>query len=328
MKKLASTMTMIVVAVATLFAAWPAQAVDYFKDSGVKVSGEPSSGRIHIKGAPADIEKYVRGMGMMTCPDQLKEASGPTCNINVPVDVQMISPNEAVLQLDMKAVAEGKRAFNFVSDSLWSQAFPGKAGENVVVESLEKNGQVYCHYTYIGDLPEGSYIPNKPELCGKQTAQPATAKVIKPTAEPAATAAPVAKKPVAKKPPRNPHRDKKLAVAKTETTCAAVGEIDKTEPLDEQTLQQKSQKILKRIAKIEESVAALEKSIGTPAAGETVLGLLKNIDKKVTPSEPKQEKTFWDRNSRWIAGAITATAVLVFIILGLMQRRRNPGQPK
>lgn len=313
MKKLMSIM--IVGAVATLFAAWPAQAVDYFKDSGVKVSGEPSNGRIHIKGAPADIDNYVRGMGMMSCPDQLKNASGATCNLNWPVDVQRISPTEAVLQLDMKAVAEGKRAFNFESDGLWSQAFASKAGENVVVESSE-GGQGYCHYTYIGDLPAGSYTPYKPELCSEQTAQPAVAKAIKPAAAPVATAAPAAKKPAAKKPPRIPHHEKKLVVAKTDTTRASVGEIDKTEPLDEQTLQEKSRKILKRIAKIEESVAALEKSVGVPAQGETVVGLLKNIDKKATPPEPKPIQAFWDKWNEQLLGLILA--VLIFVCVAIL----------
>lgn len=318
MKKLMSIM--IVAAVPTLFAAWPAQAVDYFKDSGVKVSGEPSNGRIHIKGAPADIENYVRGMGMMSCPDQLKNASGATCNLNWPVDVQRISPTEAVLQLDMKAVAEGKRAFNFESDGLWSQAFAGKAGENVVVESSE-SGQGYCHYTYIGDMPAGSYTPYKPERCSEQTAQTAVAQAIKPAAAPAATAAPVAKKPVAKKPvakkpPHIPHHDKKVVVAKTDTTRASVGEIDTTEPLDEQTLQQKSRKILKRIAKLEESVAALERSVGVPVQGETVLGLLKNIDKKATPPEPKPIKAFWDKWNEQLLGLILA--VLVFVCIAIV----------
>lgn len=315
MKKLMSIM--IVAAVATLFAAWPAQAVDYFKDSGVTVSGEPSNGRIHIKGAPADIEKYARGMGMMSCPDQLKDASGATCNINWPVDVQRISPNEAVLQLDMKAVAEGKRAFNFESDGLWSQAFAGKAGENIVVES-SKDGQGYCHYTYIGDLPEGSYTPYKPELCGEHAVQPAVAKVIKPTAAPAASA-PATAAPAAKKPPRTPHHHKKPAVAKakTDTARSSVGEIDKTDPLDEQTLQQKSRKILQRIAAIEKSVAALEKSAGVPAAGETVLGLLKNIDQKMTAPEPKKPiKAFWDRWNEQLLGLILA--VLIFLCIAIL----------
>ena len=73
---------------------------------------------------------------------------------------------------------------------------------------------------------------------------------------------------------------------------------------------------MKRIAKIEESVAALEKSIGTPAAVETVLGLLKNIDKKATPPEPKPIKAFWDRWNEQLLGLILA--VLIFICIAIL----------
>lgn len=153
-----------------------------FADGGVKISAENGNGRIHVTGAQGDVDKYVRDIQF--CPDQVKYQKDFVCGLNWPIPVERVSPTEAVFQLDMNAVANGQRAFNFKNDGHWSQVSTSKLGGNLVVEMSDPNGDSEdgrggCHYTYVGDLPAGSYTPYNETACG------GAARVVRTVAKPA-----------------------------------------------------------------------------------------------------------------------------------------------
>lgn len=165
MKKTTNVLAMAVFLVAVTSTAFATT----FSDGGVKIWGESSNGRIHVTGSQEDVEKYVRNIQF--CPDQIKYKPGFVCGLNWPVTVERISSTEAVFQLDADGMKNGQRAFNFKSDGHWSQVSTSKTNGNIVVEMSDPNadsedGRGGCHYTYVGDLPAGSYTPYRPEACG------------------------------------------------------------------------------------------------------------------------------------------------------------------
>jgi hypothetical protein len=174
-----ATMLIMVAVTSTVFA-------KTFSDGGVKISAEAGNGKIHVQGNASDIDKYVKNIQF--CPDQIKYQDGFTCGLNWPISAERVSANEVVFHLDMNAVQNGQRAFNFKNNGAWSQVLSSKTAGNVVIEMSDPSdgsddGRGGCHYTYVGDLPAGSYIPYKPELCGggnaggkyAASAKPATA---------------------------------------------------------------------------------------------------------------------------------------------------------
>lgn len=141
-----------------------------FSDSGCRIDAD-NNGLVTIS-CPnsADLAKY--NWAVQYCPDVVvkdKDNSGTLCGNQLRVDVE-----NGTLQLDMSAVSDGQRSFNFKQNvNTWSQVLGFKAGKNLVVEMSHDphkdgsdDGKGGCHYTFVGDLPAGSYIPLEPELCG------------------------------------------------------------------------------------------------------------------------------------------------------------------
>lgn len=139
-----------------------------FEDDGCKLSTKPT-GKVTVYCPKAsDLEKYV--FDLQFCPDQIKYTVG--CGLNLKKNFEITSPTTAEVMLDMGAVRQGQRAFNpKMNTTTWSHVMASKAGEGLIVEMSDPNpdsddGRGGCHYTFVADLPPGSYIPNKPELCG------------------------------------------------------------------------------------------------------------------------------------------------------------------
>lgn len=153
-------MLMLVAVTSTAFAV-------LFEDD-CKLSTEPS-GKIKVHcPKPGDLQKYV--FNYQFCPDQVKYTTG--CGNNLPSDFKIISETDAEAQMEMGAVSRGQRALNPKTNvTTWSHVMASKAGPGLVVEMSDPNDDSQnkaggCHYTFIADLPAGSYVPYKPELCG------------------------------------------------------------------------------------------------------------------------------------------------------------------
>lgn len=203
---------MVIAIVMVLMGAWAqtASAVVFMDQGSVKVSAPNKEGLVHVNGDPCVLDQYLRDIQF--CPDQVKYTVG--CGLDWRIGAKRISQTEAIFQLDMAAVARGQRAFNFKNGALWSQVSAAKTGEGVIVEMSDPNpdsedGRGGCHYVYIADLPAGSYVPNKPELCGGGYVKP----VAKPTP---AVAAPIAdmSQAVVKSPDAQVNQSKQVANVK------------------------------------------------------------------------------------------------------------------
>jgi hypothetical protein len=160
---------MMVLMVMSVWLASQAQA-SVFSDSGCRIDAD-ANGLVTISCPnPGDLAKY--NWAVQYCPDIVvhdKDNKGTLCGNRLRVDVQ-----NGTAQLDMSAVSDGQRSFNFKQNvGTWSQVLGLKAGKNIVVEMSydphgdgSENGLGGCHYTFVGDLPAGSYTPLDPQVCG------------------------------------------------------------------------------------------------------------------------------------------------------------------
>ena len=161
-----------IIVVLMVMSVWlaPQAQAKVFSDSGCRIDAD-NNGLVTIS-CPnsADLAKY--NWAVEFCPDVMvnsKDKSGSVCGNNLRIDVQ-----SGTVQLDMGAVADGQRSFNFKHDvGTWSQVLGFKAGKNIVVERSydphgdgSDDGKGGCHYTFVGDLPAGSYVPLDPQTCG------------------------------------------------------------------------------------------------------------------------------------------------------------------
>lgn len=300
-----------------------AMAVTFQAGTCLKVWGEPQNGVVHFESTPEVIDEITSRTQF--CPDRWRE----TCGFNWVAPTKRISPNHAVTQLDMEAVRLNQRAFNTRnSDSLWlliPHVFV-LVGENLILEDSWPSPKIPesggAHFTYIGDLPPGSYVPLHPVpqgggACGAVQ----TAKAAETYQGPVATI--------------DTPKEEKVAVVATSPqgkkkcdTCAMLGAIksdteDIIDAVGEATLEEKAaglETVHKKETKILEVVTENQKNIGTPKDPDRPLTkIVEDLESAVgKPENPKKPlfKTAEESNKK--IGLILVGLVLLLALCGLI----------
>lgn len=258
-------------------------------------------------------------------------------------------------QIPQDAIADGQVAFNFKKSGAWLYIPDCRVktggqvgmGMSFYTKTIDESGG--AHFVYTGGGTK-VWSPVSAGACGSAKVASAAPFVKKESATITAPAAPAKKygKRADGSICQEPCMQEVVAKVrdiKQDTTAIreSVGDVDKTEPADEQTVQQKSRKILKKTTVIEKSVGvaappkglpekSLHEKIGEPTKeGETVMGVLKDIQKNVAPKTvtvPSKlkvaEQSYWDtidwpKTLGWIA-----ILIIVILVIWIATRRRRP----
>lgn len=323
--------------------------------SPVRVSGN-AGGKIFFESSnPAALDMIS---GAVQFHNDIMKSRGWGMTNNAFRSAERVSPNLLTIQL-YEETLKTQFSFNIKSGALWGlipscMLIPDN--KTVIVEYSgpsrdSEDGNGGHHFSLIAGISDPSYYKAVGNIMPCPTGMvqsvevpmqisPAPAPIVQATPAPApAVTYSVEKKssPVVKRPARKKECDPCIVAVKADTEAIrkSVGDVDPAEVFEEQTLQNKAKKNLEVSKEVKSSVGdgkanesgkvlSLHDKIGEPTIeGETVMDVLKDVQKKVTPPPTPPEKDF----GKWWWLVIAILAAIVVLYLWQQQGRRRPATP-
>jgi hypothetical protein len=282
------------------------------------------------------------------CPDPLREG----CDNNIPFSItKMECTTTMIWDIPLEVIAGGQSAVNWACDEDWFNTkwlfLPDcrnlTVGRNLIYYKslpdpmIPKSGGM--HLLYVG--PGAPFVPASDDprwfRCGGYCAPSAPPIVIAPVVP--APVPPVVKPAEPCKKPASPKSicDEPCIQQISEDTSAtreSVGVIDKTEPADEQKLQQKARKTLAISKRVETNTSTIidqnnqtNDKLGTPKGeGQTLFSELDDVkggvtiiqnqvDTKFNEIKAQVSTSFWDK--WWLLILAIAAAIIILATWGL-----------
>lgn len=310
----------------------------------VYVSGD-ASGKIFLKSDnPASLDMIT---GAIQFHNDIMKSRGWGMTKNAFRPAERVSPNLLTIQLYERTL-KTQFSFNIKSGAFWGlipscNLIPDP--KSVIIEYSgpsrdSEDGNGGHHFSLIAHITDASYykavgniMPCPDEILPAsaipipiiQAPAPAPTpalpaviqeeEILPAPAKPTPVPAPVAKKPIPVKKPRVEKCDPCPEIKKVQEAVGEATPEEKTANLGD--LHKKATRNIEVAEKNQDAITEVGKRIGEPAKGETIMGVLNDIQKKVTPPpiKPLQErlKDLW-----WLCLALT----LAFIFY-LYRRQRQ-----